>query len=349
MRRTAGGTQPAHFDDLAGDREAAVLAEPAQAFDDRLVLDLLRCAAIVADHELAFVRVLDVVARDKRTRTLDFVDKLVRQQKIKRTINRGRPEFAALALEGGEQRICADRLAGGEDQFEHPPAHRRQLCTARGAEVLGAPQGALDVPRSQGTRFPCRFGVIYASKVQCLTGTKQQSDRGQIGLVSLGCAPGAAAGSGLMEFAMRLNRLRLKAIAAWLSVTALGLHALVPIHLAFNLAAASSRSLECGRQAVAPYDVHDASWHLLALLTGRAEGSDHPDPRHGAHQPAQWAVCGALVTLAGFAPAASAILPLPVRLEPARPPLRLAEIRADQTPLFRYCSRAPPFDARSTT
>jgi hypothetical protein len=147
---------------------------------------------------------------------------------------------------------------------------------------------------------------------------------------------------------MRPNRLRLRVIAAWLGLIALGFHALVPIHLAFSLAAESSRSVECGRQAAARNGVHDASWHLLALLTGQAEGYHHADPRHGAHQPAQCAVCGAIVTLAGFIPAPSAILPLPVRLELARLSLTSAEIRPLQTALV-YRSRAPPFDAASAT
>jgi hypothetical protein len=144
------------------------------------------------------------------------------------------------------------------------------------------------------------------------------------------------------------RRLRFGTIAAWLGVIALGFHALVPIHLVFSLAAESSRSVECGGQAAARNGVHDASWRLLALLTGQAEGSHHTDPRHGAHQPAQCAVCGAITTLAGFIPAPSTILPLPVRLEPAHLSLTSAEIRPFHTPLV-YRSRAPPFDAASAT
>lgn len=146
---------------------------------------------------------------------------------------------------------------------------------------------------------------------------------------------------------MQPKRLRFGTIAAWLGVIALGFHALVPIHLAFSLAAESSRSVECGGHA-ARNGVQDGGWHLLALLTGQAEGSHHADPRHGAHQPAQCAVCGAIVAFAGFIPAPSTILPLPVRLEPVPLSLTSAEIRPFQTPLV-YRSRAPPFDAASAT
>lgn len=147
---------------------------------------------------------------------------------------------------------------------------------------------------------------------------------------------------------MRPKRLRFGTIAAWLGVIALGFHALVPIHLAFALAAESSRSVECGGQAAARNGVHEAGWRLLALLTGQTEGSHHADPRHGAHQPAQCAVCGAIVTLAGFIPAPGTILPLPVQLEPTRLLLTSAEIRPLQTPIV-YRSRAPPFGAASAT
>jgi hypothetical protein len=148
---------------------------------------------------------------------------------------------------------------------------------------------------------------------------------------------------------MRLDRLRLKAIAAWLGVIALGFNALVPIHLAFSLAIDSSRSAECGRHIEAEDAGRGASWHLLALLTGHLAGSSHGDPRHGAHLPAQSAVCGAIATLAGFVPAASAILPLPIRLEQALSPRPPAETRPQQTPLFRYRSRAPPEQAVSAS
>ena len=102
VRRSARGTQAARLDDLAGNRKTPILAKPAQAFDDRLVLDLLGGAAIIADHELALVRVVSVIACDKGAHTLDFVHELVRQQEIQRAINRWRPEFAALALQSGK-------------------------------------------------------------------------------------------------------------------------------------------------------------------------------------------------------------------------------------------------------
>jgi hypothetical protein len=155
MRGATGGTQPANLDDLPGNGKAAILTEPPQALHDRLVLDFLGSPAIVADHKLAFVRVLDIVAGDKSAGTLDLMNELVGKQKIERAIHRWRTklgrrtELAALALQFGKHRIGADRLIGSKDQFKHPAAHRRQSRTPRCAELLRAPQRALDVPRSQ--------------------------------------------------------------------------------------------------------------------------------------------------------------------------------------------------------
>ena len=67
------------------------------------------------------------------------------------------------------------------------------------------------------------------------------------------------------------NRLRLGAIAAWLGVIALSLDALVPIHLAFDLA----HTFETGthREASSPAE-HDFSWRLLALVTGHQDADE---------------------------------------------------------------------------
>ena len=163
MRGAAGGTQPARLDDLPADGKAAILAEPAQALDDRIVLKLLGRTAIVANHELALVRMLDIVAGDKRADALDLVDELVRHQKIEGAIDGRRTDLAAFAVQCREQRISADRLASGKDQLEHPSAHRGQPGTAGCADLLCALQRALDVPRS------------HASTLQCRTGGKQQT------------------------------------------------------------------------------------------------------------------------------------------------------------------------------
>jgi hypothetical protein len=144
MRGAAGGAQSARLDDLPADDKAAILAKAAQAEHNRLVLYFLGGAAIVANHELALVRMLNIVARDKRAHTFDFMDELVEQQKIERAINRRRADLAALVLQSSEERIRADRLIGSENKFEHASAYRRQAPATGGAELLRA----VDVPRS---------------------------------------------------------------------------------------------------------------------------------------------------------------------------------------------------------
>jgi Protein of unknown function (DUF2946) len=140
---------------------------------------------------------------------------------------------------------------------------------------------------------------------------------------------------------MQPNRLRLGAIAAWLGVIALSLDALVPIHLAFDLA----HALEAGTHRELPsHTKDDFSQRLLTLVIGHhdedaSSGDKHEG--HSKHQHADCAVCGSLATLAGFAPAATALLSVPIRVAT---PLLLATIVSEPpgAPATAYRSRAPP-------
>jgi hypothetical protein len=135
---------------------------------------------------------------------------------------------------------------------------------------------------------------------------------------------------------MRPNRLRLKAIAAWLGVIALGLNALVPIHLAFDLANAI---VPVHPHAEADTD-HDTVRSLLTLLIVYDEDQDQPasDKRH---QHSHCAVCAAVGTLAGFAPVVVAPLVVPISVDAAT--LTVASAAAPHpAPPTAYRARAPP-------
>ena len=110
---------------------------------------------------------------------------------------------------------------------------------------------------------------------------------------------------------MQPNRLRLGAIAAWLGVIALSLDAIVPIHLAFDLAHAFQTTTH--REDSSPAG-HDFSWRLLALVTGHQD-ADGKDGSHVKHHRENCPVCSSLGTLAGFAPTATAPLSVPIRVE----------------------------------
>lgn len=117
--------------------------------------------------------------------------------------------------------------------------------------------------------------------------------------------------------------------AAWLGLLALALNALVPIHIAFDLAEAF------GTQS----DAHSAEWSVLATLSGHGE-TDGESHEHGKGHPTPCPVCSALGALAGFVLAAVIVLPLP---PPAPAPPALAAIGGEpaSAPLA-YRSRAPP-------
>jgi len=119
---------------------------------------------------------------------------------------------------------------------------------------------------------------------------------------------------------------------------ALALNALVPVHVAFDLAEAPRAS---HREHGARVDARDGERRILALLTGhRQTDDDGGADRKGQHHDGVCPVCSALGALAGFAapvPATVAI-PAPIGLPAAQP---VAEFEPAGAPAA-YRSRAPP-------
>jgi hypothetical protein len=131
------------------------------------------------------------------------------------------------------------------------------------------------------------------------------------------------------------GRSKLRIIAAWVGVLALGLNALVPIHLAFDLAAA----LAGERPAHAGNHHHDEHSLLAALVGHRHADSKSNAPPGGGHP--DCGVCGSISTLSAFAAAATSPLPIPAFL--GGPTLRTAATAVLRGgPFAAYRSRAPP-------
>jgi hypothetical protein len=135
---------------------------------------------------------------------------------------------------------------------------------------------------------------------------------------------------------MRATNWRGRVWAAWLGLLALALNALVPVHLAFDLAEA----LAPPRPAVE--EAGGAERRLLALLSGHREARGHADEhgRQGHRHHHDCAVCSALGALAGLAPPPQVELSVPDAVGlPAALPI------AQSTPVGAaagYRSRAPP-------
>jgi hypothetical protein len=142
---------------------------------------------------------------------------------------------------------------------------------------------------------------------------------------------------------MQPIRLRLGAITAWLGVIALSLDALVPIHLAFDLAHTFETAIH--REDSSAVE-HGFSWRLLTLVTGHHD-EDEDSPSGGKtgspdkHHHPDCAVCSSLGTLAGFAPASAVPLSVPTRVET---PTLLTTVAREPpaAPATAYRSRAPP-------
>jgi hypothetical protein len=132
---------------------------------------------------------------------------------------------------------------------------------------------------------------------------------------------------------MRARYWRGRLWAARLGLLALALNALVPVHLAFDLAEA----FEPEHQRRVHAGVGGAERRLLASFSGHRE-TDGTSDEHGKHHACS--VCSALGALAGFAPPApTALLALfPVGLPKTH---FVVWVERVSTPTA-YRSRAPP-------
>jgi hypothetical protein len=128
--------------------------------------------------------------------------------------------------------------------------------------------------------------------------------------------------------------------AAWLGVFALGLNALVPIHLAFDLAEA----LEPLHRTATGLAGNDPDQQLLGLICGHRDDSgeaDHHGRHDDSHHHADCPVCSAVGTLAALALPTAAVLPVPAAMAAPRNPSGMATALAGDRPAA-YRSRAPP-------
>ena len=136
---------------------------------------------------------------------------------------------------------------------------------------------------------------------------------------------------------MQVKRWRARIWFTRLGVLALALNALVPVHLAFDLAEALRPACQAAHE-----EADNAERHLLALISGHREAECQADQhgRHGHSHHHECAVCSALGTLAGLAAPALVVLSAPA---PAALP---AALPLDQHKAFGtfagYRSRAPP-------
>jgi hypothetical protein len=123
--------------------------------------------------------------------------------------------------------------------------------------------------------------------------------------------------------------------AARLGLLALVLNALVPVHLAFDLAEAFEPAHLCGARVGAG----NADQHLLAVLSGHRHADGKSD-EHGKHHRTACPVCSALGSLAGLAQPSPTALPVSL---PTGLPAMLSVIEDESVGgPAAYRSRAPP-------
>jgi hypothetical protein len=132
---------------------------------------------------------------------------------------------------------------------------------------------------------------------------------------------------------MRVRQWRGRIWAARLSLLALAVNALVPVHLAFGIAEVLGAPPQCS----AHVEAGGVERLLLALLGGHRDAGGTSDEKSKHHA---CPVCGALGALAGFAPPAPAVLSA---LSSGGLPHAHSVIQAERAgPPAAYRSRAPP-------
>jgi Protein of unknown function (DUF2946) len=134
---------------------------------------------------------------------------------------------------------------------------------------------------------------------------------------------------------MRLRRLRRSSWAAWLGVAALVLNALVPVHLAFDMAEAFAPEPHKPAQAAN----HGLEWRLVATLTGHLAPDGDDDHHHHPDCP----VCSAFGALVGLMAADHPVLAVALAVAAAPPAVAVNDWH-DDSPAAAYNPRAPPAD-----
>jgi hypothetical protein len=130
------------------------------------------------------------------------------------------------------------------------------------------------------------------------------------------------------------QRLRRASWAIWLALLALGLDALVPIHLALDL----DEALGAAHRAAPGSARHGFEWRLLALAAGHDSGDGKPERDHRHPICPAYAALGAL---GGFATLAAPVLSAPNVVE-ALPAFAALAGEPAPAPVAGYRSRAPP-------
>jgi len=138
---------------------------------------------------------------------------------------------------------------------------------------------------------------------------------------------------------MNLRRLRRVGVGAWLGVLALGMYAIVPIRVAFDIVAMITAGLD-GEES-SPFAAHTP--HAHAAVPHNHGQTEAPGERSPGHQHSHCAICGALPVAGAVPVPAAAIVAGPIILET----LVLFAVPSLELPTASpaaYVSRAPPGD-----
>lgn len=133
-----GWAEAANLDGLTLDGEAELPGSPHDGFGNRFVIELGSAAAVLADKELADMRLLGAAASDIGVQRLDTMDEALLHQEVEGAVNRRRRRAALSVLEIAENVVGAYRRVTAPDEFEDLPTQIRQPRAAALAQDGGA-------------------------------------------------------------------------------------------------------------------------------------------------------------------------------------------------------------------
>ena len=143
----AVGTTAGDLQGVPAGRETGRLRRFADGPLELRITDLGRNAAGFANEKRPRARVTGPAATHVRIERRDSMHQAVLQEKFKRTIYGGRRRRPAVFAQHAEDVVSTQRPVTLPDDLQHPPAQRRQSCTAGGAHGARIRHCLLDTDR----------------------------------------------------------------------------------------------------------------------------------------------------------------------------------------------------------
>ena len=122
--------------------ESALAGGVAELLVDDLAMHFIHVTAVLADQELAEMRVIRMLAADKGVQRFQLVDEAFGKQKFQRPIHGRRRYARPIGAQHFHDVVRAHRLVAGIDDGQHLAPLRRQAHATFATQLFGQCHGA---------------------------------------------------------------------------------------------------------------------------------------------------------------------------------------------------------------